>query len=57
MKNKILSSFIILSLGASLLTGCASGAESSAIDLNSLSLDQIIEKAKEEGRVDSVGNA
>lgn len=55
MNKKILSSIIAFSVGASILTGCTSSAESAKIDLNSTPLDQIIEEAKKEGRVDSVG--
>ena len=42
---------------ASLLTGCGSGNSKSAeqVDLNSATLDEIKEKAKEEGEVNSAG--
>ena len=33
----------------------AAGGDEAAVDLNAASLDEIIEKAKEEGRVESVG--
>lgn len=37
------------------LAGCSSEPETAAVDLNSMTVDEIIAEAKEEGRVDSVG--
>lgn len=42
-------------MAAATLTGCSEGATKNAIDLNSMSLDEIISKAQEEGEVNSVG--
>lgn len=45
----------ILACLALVLAGCGAGGESEAVDLNSYTLDEIIEKAKAEGDVQSVG--
>ena len=37
------------------LAGCSSKAKTESVDLRTLSLDEIVKKAKEEGRVESVG--
>ena len=42
-------------MAAATLTGCSEGATKNAVDLNSMSLDEIISKAQEEGEVNSVG--
>lgn len=42
-------------MAAATLTGCSQGATKNAVDLNSMSLDEIISKAQEEGEVNSVG--
>ena len=42
-------------MAAATLTGCSEGATKNAIDLNTMSLDEIISKAQEEGEVNSVG--
>ena len=58
VKRKIISAVLALAIGVSLMTGCAgSNAEESdgQIDLNSTSLEEIIEKARQEGKVESVG--
>ena len=43
----------VLMMGS--LTGCSSTAQAEAVDLNSMTVDEILVKAQEEGRVDSVG--
>lgn len=59
MKRKIISAVLALTLGVSLMTGCAgssnAGEGDGTIDLNSISLEEMIEKAKQEGKVESVG--
>lgn len=55
MLKKILLLVLVFSFALSTLAGCAVAAETEKIDLNKLTLDQIIEQAKKEGRVDSVG--
>lgn len=50
-KKRIISVLV----GLMLLTGCGGKQQKETVDLNSLTLDQIIEKAKEEGKVESVG--
>jgi putative spermidine/putrescine transport system substrate-binding protein len=53
MRNRVVVLFIVMmALG---LFSCSKGGKTEKIDLNSVSLDTIIKKAKEEGRVDSVG--
>ena len=37
------------------LTGCSGSSTKETVDLNSLTLDQIVEEAKKEGKVESVG--
>lgn len=39
----------------STLAGCGGGETTAAVDLNALSVDEIIEKAKEDGKIESVG--
>ncbi len=51
MKNAIAAT-VILSFS---LVGCSSSEEETAVDLNALTLDQIIEMAQQEGEVNSVG--
>lgn len=57
MKAKLLKITAVLMAAALLVTGCSGGGktETADIDLNSMSVDEIIEKAKEEGEVNSVG--
>lgn len=55
MKKKILSMLLVLSLGASVMTGCSNSTATEKLDLNSLTLDQIIEGAQKEGEINSVG--
>ncbi|PKM49907.1 MAG: ABC transporter substrate-binding protein [Firmicutes bacterium HGW-Firmicutes-7] len=54
-KKSVLSIILTLTLGTAIFTGCFSSSGTEKIDLNSMSLDKIIEEAKKEGRVDSVG--
>ncbi|WP_078551817.1 ABC transporter substrate-binding protein [Bacillus alkalicellulosilyticus] len=42
-------------LSVMLVTACSNSEASTSVDYNSLSLDEIVEKAKEEGEVNSVG--
>lgn len=53
MKNKTIT--ILALSGLMLLSGCSSSGAKQTVDLNSLTLDQIVEKAKQEGKVESVG--
>lgn len=56
MNRKRIGSFIlVLIVGVTMFTGCLSSSGAEEIDLNSIDLDKIIEEAKKEGRVDSVG--
>jgi putative spermidine/putrescine transport system substrate-binding protein len=55
MKRRSLSVVMAFILGVSLLSGCTPSAGAEKVDLNSLSLDEIVTAAKTEGRVDSVG--
>ena len=55
MLKKILLLVLVFSFALSTLAGCAVAAQTEKIDLNKLTLDQIIAQAKKEGRVDSVG--
>lgn len=58
VKRKTISLILAASIGAAALAGCAPADEAAAeapLDLNSMSLEQIIEKAQEEGEVNSVG--
>lgn len=54
MKKKLCNLIISLIVGGTCLIGCGS-KESTNIDLNSLSVNEIEEKAKEEGVINSVG--
>ncbi|MEE0108150.1 MAG: extracellular solute-binding protein [Merdibacter sp.] len=55
MKKRLLTMGVCAVMAAATLTGCSEGATKNAIDLNSMSLDEIISKAQEEGEVNSVG--
>lgn len=55
MKKRLLTMVVCAVMAAATLTGCSEGATKNAIDLNSMSLDEIISKAQEEGEVNSVG--
>lgn len=53
MKNKKLLVSMLVSILA--LSGCGTSTTSSKVDLNSMSVDEIVEKAKGDGKVESVG--
>lgn len=55
MKKRLLTMGVCAVMAAATLTGCSEGATKNAIDLNTMSLDEIISKAQEEGEVNSVG--
>jgi putative spermidine/putrescine transport system substrate-binding protein len=59
VKRKIISVCLALTMGAAFMTGCGTSTTAAKgqeqINLNSTSLETIIEKAKQEGNVDSVG--
>lgn len=55
MKKRLLTMGVCAVMAAATLTGCSEGATKNAVDLNSMSLDEIISKAQEEGEVNSVG--
>lgn len=56
LKNKIVISAIVFSLSTVMMVGCGStGDKVSKLDLNSMSLESIVQEAKKEGRIDSVG--
>ena len=55
MKKKLLITAASVLSMAALLTACSSGETKEAVDLTSLTLDEIIEGAKEEGEIASVG--
>lgn len=57
MKKKLVKALSILMAIMLFATGCQSGksSKSSKVDLNSMTLDEITKKAKEEGEVNSVG--
>ncbi len=55
-KKSLLIVVLLLTISSLLLASCgAQQAETETIDLNTYTLDQIVEKAKEEGHVESVG--
>lgn len=55
MNSKILRGSLCAALACSLLAGCAEEGQTEAVDLNAMSFDEIAEKAKEDGEVNSVG--
>lgn len=55
MKNKILKVGMCALLAASFLTGCAEESTQTNVDLNSMTFEEIVEKAKEDGEINSVG--
>lgn len=57
MKKRITSMMLLLSLTSVLMTGCGSAqAETKqTVDLNSMTIEEIETKAKEDGKVESVG--
>lgn len=55
-EKKFVSTLLIISiLSTGLLSGCGKSSSSESVDLTSVSLDTIKEKAKEEGTISSVG--
>ncbi len=55
MNSKILRGSLCVALACSLLAGCAEEGQTETVDLNAMSFDEIAEKAKEDGEVNSVG--
>lgn len=55
MKKRILQAAAGICAASILMTGCNSGKAAESVDLRSLSLDEIVAKAKEEGAINSVG--
>lgn len=55
MKKRIVCTALSTLMIAGLLSGCSGKASAKEVDLNSMTLEQIAEEAKKEGRVDSVG--
>lgn len=55
MNSKILRGSLCAALACSLLAGCAEEGQTETVDLNTMSFDEIAEKAKEDGEVNSVG--
>lgn len=55
MNSKILKGSLCVALACSLLAGCAEEGQTETVDLNAMSFDEIAEKAKEDGEVNSVG--
>lgn len=55
MKKRIVCTALSTLMIAGLLSGCSGNASAKEVDLNSMTLEQIAEEAKKEGRVDSVG--
>lgn len=56
MKKKFVSTLLVLGvMSTCLLSACGSKPASESVDLTSVSLDTIEEKAKEEGTISSVG--
>lgn len=55
MKNKVLKVGMCALLAASFLTGCAEESAQTNVDLNSMTYEEIVEKAKEDGEINSVG--
>lgn len=55
MKTKWMKQGLLACVACSMLFGCAEESQTETVDLNSLSLDEIVEKAKEDGEVNSVG--
>ncbi|MBB5185600.1 putative spermidine/putrescine transport system substrate-binding protein [Faecalicoccus acidiformans] len=55
MNSKWIKGGLCAALACSLLAGCSEGTQEEAVDLNSMSFDEISELAKEDGEVNSVG--
>lgn len=55
MKNKFFKLGMSALVAATFLTGCAEESTQTKVDLNSMTIEEITEKAKEDGEVNSVG--
>ncbi len=55
MKNKFFKLGMSALIAATFLTGCSEESTQTAVDLNSMTIDEITEKAKEDGEINSVG--
>lgn len=55
MKNKFFKFGMSALIAATFLTGCSEESTKTAVDLNSMTIDEITEKAKEDGEINSVG--
>lgn len=55
MKHRFIKAGVCAFLAASFLTGCSETGAKADVDLNSMKIEQIIEKAKEDGEINSVG--
>ncbi|MBO5303359.1 MAG: extracellular solute-binding protein [Lachnospiraceae bacterium] len=55
MKKRILAAVLLMSVSICAFAGCGAKTETKTVDLTSVDLDTIIEKAKEEGSISSVG--
>lgn len=55
MKKKVLALLLTMSVVAGVFSGCGNEKKAETVDLTSVSLETIIEKAKEEGKISSVG--
>ncbi len=55
MKKRMIGAAFAALAAAGMLSGCSQKTAAEAVDLNSLTLEQIVAEAKKEGRVDSVG--
>ena len=55
MKKRKLSIALAALMAAASLSGCSTQASAASVDLNSMSVEDILKEAQKEGRVDSVG--
>ncbi len=55
MKNKFFKFGMSALIAATFLTRCSEESTKTAVDLNSMTIDEITEKAKEDGEINSVG--
>lgn len=55
MKKKIISTLLAVSMVACMAAGCGKEASTETVDLNAMTWEEIEEKAKEDGSVESVG--
>lgn len=55
MKKSLVKMTSVLLAATALMTGCGAKADKEVVDLREVPLDEIIEKAKEEGTISSVG--